>query len=303
MSHLAALRTYAVRAEPAKLPPSVYFSHTQATLTVFDTFPKSLFHFLVLPRPSPAPSGPSVLDLASLRSLLRTDPASARATLLALRQEALRLRDHIEAEMLARYGFRWDTWIGFHAAPSMEHLHLHVISADLCGPALKTKKHYNSFHPTAGFFLPLDHVLSLFDATPSYYDSFSKFNKAQYEPRLKQDLLCFHCGAPQKNIPALKAHLLHEWEQLRARTKWHLDHHAQQQQKRSLQLATATATATADAAIATATTPSAASAVPSAQKRKRQVGPDDDDGGELDDRQPKRCHLDRQPSQNAMDID
>ena len=120
MSHLTALRSYAVRAHPAKLPPSLYFSHTHTTLTIFDSFPKSLFHFLVLPRPSPAPSGPSVLDLASLRTLLRADPANARATLLALRQEALRLREFIEAEMLARYGFRWDTWIGFHPVPSME---------------------------------------------------------------------------------------------------------------------------------------------------------------------------------------
>jgi hypothetical protein len=33
-----------------KLPPTVYFSHTRHTLTVFDAYPKALFHFLVLPR-------------------------------------------------------------------------------------------------------------------------------------------------------------------------------------------------------------------------------------------------------------
>ena len=32
------------------LPPTVYFSHTRHTLTVFDAYPKALFHFLVLPR-------------------------------------------------------------------------------------------------------------------------------------------------------------------------------------------------------------------------------------------------------------
>lgn len=36
------------------------------------------------------------------------------------------------------------------------HLHLHVISDDLVSPSLKTKKHYNSFNPKLGFFVPLD---------------------------------------------------------------------------------------------------------------------------------------------------
>ncbi len=49
------------------------------------------------------------------------------------------------------------------------HLHLHVISADLCTPTMKVKKHYNSFHPKLGFFLSLDDVLSWFDAEPSQF--------------------------------------------------------------------------------------------------------------------------------------
>jgi len=32
------------------LPPTVYFSHTRQTLTIFDAYPKALFHFLILPR-------------------------------------------------------------------------------------------------------------------------------------------------------------------------------------------------------------------------------------------------------------
>jgi aprataxin len=35
------------------LPPTVYFSHTRHTLTIFDAYPKALFHLLVLPRLSP----------------------------------------------------------------------------------------------------------------------------------------------------------------------------------------------------------------------------------------------------------
>jgi aprataxin len=173
-SQLKILRTYAKLDDTSiaakKLPPTVYFSHTPHTLTIFDAYPKALFHFLILPRLQTARStaaaaaspttlndadedkrerrgrghdsdsdsggGPSVslvanseTVLTSLRTLLRSalpssssDDAKARArgTLRVLADEATRLRDEIEREMRARYGFSWPIWIGFHAVPSME---------------------------------------------------------------------------------------------------------------------------------------------------------------------------------------
>ena len=54
LPQLKILRTYAKMDDASiaakKLPPTVYFSHTRHTLTIFDAFPKALFHFLVLPR-------------------------------------------------------------------------------------------------------------------------------------------------------------------------------------------------------------------------------------------------------------
>jgi len=41
--------------------------------------------------------------------------------------------------------------MGYHAMPSMQRLHLHVISTDFNSPYLKTKYHWNSF--TTSFFL------------------------------------------------------------------------------------------------------------------------------------------------------
>lgn len=38
-----------------------------------------------------------------------------------------------------------DFKIGYHLSPSMERLHLHVISNDLVSSCLKTKLHWNSF--------------------------------------------------------------------------------------------------------------------------------------------------------------
>jgi aprataxin len=124
----------------ANLPPTVHFSHTRHTLTVFDAYPKALFHFLVLPRLRPAEDEdglPKVIDdsdssleedLTSLRTLLRRAATEAEAeararvgrTLGVLADEATRLQGEIEREMLAHYGFTWPIWVGFHAVPSME---------------------------------------------------------------------------------------------------------------------------------------------------------------------------------------
>lgn len=52
----------------------------------------------------------------------------------------------------SRYHFAYDSCsIGYHAVPSMQRLHLHVISTDFVSPCLKTKYHWNSF--TTPFFL------------------------------------------------------------------------------------------------------------------------------------------------------
>lgn len=41
---------------------------------------------------------------------------------------------------------RDDFKIGYHAEPSMQHLHMHVISTDFNSPTLRTQRHWNSFH-------------------------------------------------------------------------------------------------------------------------------------------------------------
>lgn len=191
MVDLGILRKYASMSNPASLPPSVLLSHSPTTLTIFDSYPKATFHFLVLPRVVPPLTAPT---LTNLRALLKHDKERAKRVLVDLSEEAARVRALVEAEMVKRYAFKWDIWTGFHAVPSMEcvrvsatpiqyitdlrthintrnsrHLHLHIISSDLVAAPLKTKRHYNSFHPTRGFFLPLADVLGWFDAAPSEY--------------------------------------------------------------------------------------------------------------------------------------
>ncbi|KAK7693437.1 hypothetical protein QCA50_003005 [Cerrena zonata] len=121
--------------------------------------------------------------------------------------------------MIERYGFKWEIWTGFHTVPSKDHLHLHVLSADLCSPAMKIKKHYNSFHPKVGFFQSIDEILSWFAAEPSYFSTISELKKSQYEPLLKEDLECFRCECSIKNMPLLKTHLQEEWDKLAEKEK------------------------------------------------------------------------------------
>ena len=138
---------------------------------------------------------------------------------------------------LVSHSVRPDVLLGF------RHIHLHVISSDLVSPALKTKKHYNSFRPDAGFFLSLDDVIRMIredkysrvsdpacrDISPRKEDLTADTlracrsaalqlpkSKHEYEAILKSDLECFRCGEVSPNMPALKAHLEEEWTGLRS---------------------------------------------------------------------------------------
>ncbi|KAF8894520.1 hypothetical protein BD779DRAFT_1669016 [Infundibulicybe gibba] len=224
------LRSYAQRA-PSAFPNSVLFSHTTTSLTIFDAYPKSIFHFLVLPRMGDSAS--EVARLMDLKSLLRSDKAYAKDVITSLLDDAKIVKKEIEAEMLNRYGFVWSIWIGFHALSSMEHLHLHIISADLCSSAMKNKKHYNSFHPKLGFFLHAEEVLSWFDAEPSYYNAMTKLDQGKYEGMLKEGLVCFHCSAEMKNIPTLKNHLQVEWDSWASREKMRMERKKKIERKRA----------------------------------------------------------------------
>ena len=110
------MKDYALLADPGKLPTSIRFSHNETSLTIFDGYPKALFHFLVLARPSKVHS---VDRLADLRTLLRGDKQQAKDLLLSLKSTSDEVKAQIEKEMVNRYGFKWPIWTGFHAVPSM----------------------------------------------------------------------------------------------------------------------------------------------------------------------------------------
>lgn len=105
-------------------------------------------------------------------------------------------------------GRDWNTEIisGIHAGPSMNHLHIHILSVDRYSPCMKHRKHYNSF------------------ATP-FLIRLEEFPLAEGDPRgnpkkhgyladcLESDLRCWRCGRNFRNkFARLKDHLDEEFE-------------------------------------------------------------------------------------------
>lgn len=139
MADLRALQKYASRTDLDAFPPSVLFAHSPSTLTIFDAYPKSMMHFLIIPRmlssSSNADKAPlseieasfQPLELNSLKSLMKVERHKVQKLLLLLRDEAEKVRLlhfessliytnqvklSIQEEMMTKHGFTWPVWMG-----------------------------------------------------------------------------------------------------------------------------------------------------------------------------------------------
>lgn len=153
-NNLTILRRYAGCPNPSDvLPKSVLFAETDNTLTVFDAFPKSMFHFLVLPKSQAAPEDeenesyqptlfqfvnssrsrkskdstkptqnlPTAHQLRNLPTMLSNLPKTqSKEILQSMEVAALSVKKDVEEDMVRLYCWKWEVWIGFHAVPSME---------------------------------------------------------------------------------------------------------------------------------------------------------------------------------------
>ncbi|KAG6014988.1 hypothetical protein E4U41_004721 [Claviceps citrina] len=101
-------------------------------------------------------------------------------------------------------GRDWDAEIitGVHAAPSMSHLHIHVLSRDMHGRSLRHRAHYNSFQ--TGFLVDLaDFPLPAADP---------RLEPACKAALLRSELRCWRCGRGFGNgFKRLKDHLEDEF--------------------------------------------------------------------------------------------
>ncbi|KAF2490102.1 HIT-like protein [Lophium mytilinum] len=198
-------------ASPTSFPSSVVILHNDNYVLIHDLFPKSSVHLLLLPRDK------AISDTHPLTAL-STNPAF----LAEVKVEAAKAVKIVAAELRRRYGAYsaadksreaaleeimsgddadipteaelesilpkgrdWEAEViaGVHAHPSMSHLHVHILSQDRHSPALKHRKHYNSF--ATPFFVPLADF-PLGDEDPRWHPT--------REGYLRGDMVCWRCG-------------------------------------------------------------------------------------------------------------
>ncbi|KAK4134576.1 HIT-like protein [Trichocladium antarcticum] len=163
--------------------PRVVLRVTDHTVLIKDAFPKATVHLLLLPR-SPQ------------HHLLHPHAALADEGFLRV----------VGGEGARGEGRDWrrEIRVGVHAHPSMAHLHVHVISRDMCSERVRHRNHYNSF--TTGFFVPLeDYPLQPGDA---------RLEAGVQNANLRRELVCWRCGQGfGKKFAELKRHLEGEFDE------------------------------------------------------------------------------------------
>ncbi|KAL1969707.1 hypothetical protein VTN77DRAFT_8260 [Rasamsonia byssochlamydoides] len=208
--------------KPESYPPSTVVYYNDDFVAINDLYPKSSLHLLLLPRdpekslmhPFDAFEDTEFLDkvraevkklralaAGELRRRYGKESAQERA-----RQEAMD-KDPPVDELPPGRDWEREIMSGIHAHPSMNHLHIHVLSVDRHSDRLKHRKHYNSF--TTPFFIDLDDF-------PLAKDDVRRHPGR--EGYLKRDFICWRCGRNFGNkFQELKNHLeeeFQEWKRL-----------------------------------------------------------------------------------------
>ena len=173
-----------------------------------DAYPKSRTHLLVLARDTRLTEGPKAMrsaDAALVRRMARVGEARAR-TLAASSPPRDEGRTTNDAE---RFRFR----CGFHASPSMRTAHMHVVSGDLRGVGMKTRRHWNSF--ATSFFKEaeetardLERGAEAESVSGENLSSGTRWDVAELERVVAMTpLRCHKCGdGPFPTMPKLFAH-------------------------------------------------------------------------------------------------
>lgn len=205
-------------ASPESFPPSRVIYYTNDFVAINDLYPKSSVHVLLLPR-----------DKAKNR-LHAFDAFEDPVFLASVQAEVRKVRKMVAGELRRNYGkfsaqdkgredameadpppdrlpsgrdWEKDIISGIHSRPSMNHLHVHVLSVDRVSECMKHRKHYNSF------------------ATPFLVDV-EDFPLAEDDVRrhpgrqgyLESNLKCWKCGKSfGAKFGTLKEHLAEEIEE------------------------------------------------------------------------------------------
>ncbi|KIW03694.1 uncharacterized protein PV09_05009 [Verruconis gallopava] len=209
-------------AEPEAFGDGRVVYHSAEWVLIRDLYPKASVHLLLLPR------DPSVYGLNPLEAFARSPAflASARAEVAraaAIAAEELRRlhgahsaqerprRAALTAAAAAETaelppGRAWldEVRAGVHANPSMNHLHIHVISRDMHSPCLRHRTHYQSF--TTEFFARIEEM-------PLSAAEILTRRRGAHEALKERGSVCWRCGAQfGSSWKKLKEHLEVEFE-------------------------------------------------------------------------------------------
>lgn len=158
--------------------PELRVKEDHQVVVIKDKYPKAQYHYLVLPK----------ADIPSL-SYVKKEHEDLIFHIAHVAEELT--KEHKDAEFI----------MGYHAVPSMQRLHLHVISTDFNSPCLKTKYHWNSF--TTPFFVHSTDICNQLRER----GALRKIDHQTYAQHLQTPLKCHKCPATPKNMPDLKRHL------------------------------------------------------------------------------------------------
>ncbi|XP_055546952.1 aprataxin-like protein [Wyeomyia smithii] len=160
--------------------PKLVLFRSDLAAVIRDKYPKSNHHFLVLP-------------WENINTVYQ----------LSLKHVTL-LRDMYDLAMKSIQNTRVKLEyfkIGFHMRPSMNRLHLHVISKDFRGAGLKRIRHWTHFN--TAFFMPYQDVL---DELLEHGTIIAR-STAYIEKLLSAPLLCNQCDFQTTEIEQIVRHL------------------------------------------------------------------------------------------------
>lgn len=172
----------------SSVPHEALYSDVQC-IVILDKFPKARYHILAIAR-CPTLQGPLNLRQKHV-ALLRHMKNVSFQVLSSLTGATI---EEMKEQNLYQ--------MGFHSAPSLPQLHMHVISKDFDSGCLKTKKHWTSF-TSPDFFLNVDDVVAQFERGILALD----YNLEEKHALLRETpLTCPVCRCQSRTLPEMKGH-------------------------------------------------------------------------------------------------
>lgn len=183
-------------AKPESFPPTVVIAHNSVCVFIKDLYPKASIHALLLPRdpqkclvnPFDAFEDEVFLEemkkqAETLKKLVAKDlkrrygKFSEKDRKLEEYEQREAMGELVDGEVRPQ-GRDWESEVkvGFHAGPSMNHLHIHVISRDNYSSCLKKALHYSIF-PFLPSFLPSHFCLTRYSLTVHRLFQYELFRK------------------------------------------------------------------------------------------------------------------------------